>query len=189
MAAMMDHMTEHLALAYRDRIEKELGTKLPPPEEPLPEDIEYRLSKLVAPAARQVTGKAQKEQQAQKNAEMMKDPIIQMQMKELQIKENEQKRKQQESQGKLGLEQKKLQQKTQQEQAELIAKLVTEYMDRQREAQDRKSQREREIIQTAERGMQLGLQAADRIIEQSENEKNRELQRDISEEKPDDGEG
>jgi hypothetical protein len=189
MAAMMDHITEHIAMAYRDRIEKELGTKLPPPDQPLPEDIEYRLSKLVAPAAAQVTGKAQKEAQAQKNAQMQKDPIIQMQMKEVQIKEKEQQRKEQESKAKAQLERDKLGQKSQQEQAELIGKLVLEYLDREQAAQDRQDQKEREVVQTAERGVQLGLQAADRIIEQAENEKNRELQRDISKEKPDGGEG
>jgi hypothetical protein len=198
-AAGADHVTEHLAMLYRDKVEQELGTKLPPPDQPLPEDIEYRLSKLVAPAAAQVTGKAAKQKQAEKNAEMQKDPIIQMQMKEVQIKEAEQKRKSRESEGRQQLEQAKLQQKTQQEQAELIAKLVGEYLDRQTEA-------ERERVATTERGVNLGLQMADRVIdqsesgvkigmemadkmiEQSEREKDRDLQREMKQEKPSGGE-
>jgi len=86
-AAMAAHVAEHVAFEYRAKIEKELGVELPPPGEPLPEDIELRISRLVAPAAAQVTGKAQMMQQAEKNAEQQKDPIIQMQQRELAIKE------------------------------------------------------------------------------------------------------
>ena len=86
-AAMAAHIAEHVAFEYRARIEKELGVELPPPGESLPEDIEYRLSRLVAPAAAQVTGKAQQMAQAEQNAEQQQDPVIQMQQKELQIKE------------------------------------------------------------------------------------------------------
>ena len=86
-AAMAAHIQEHVAFAYRQRIEKELGVELPAPDEPLPEDIELRLSRLVAPAAQQVTGKAQQMAQAEQNAKQMQDPVIQMQQKELQIEE------------------------------------------------------------------------------------------------------
>lgn len=88
-AAMAAHIAEHVAFAYRQRIEKELGVELPAPDEPLPEDIEYRLSRLVAPAAAQVTGKAQQQAQAEQNAKQQQDPVIQMQQKELQLKEQE----------------------------------------------------------------------------------------------------
>jgi len=88
-AAMAAHIAQHVAFAYRQRIEKELGVKLPPPDEPMPEDIEYRISQLVAPAAAQVTGKAQQQAQAEQNAKQQQDPVIQMQQKELQLKEQE----------------------------------------------------------------------------------------------------
>ena len=88
-AAMAAHIAEHVAFAYRRKIEKELGVELPAPGEPLPEDIEYRLSRLVAPAAAQVTGKAQQQAQAEQNAQQQQDPVIQMQQKELQLKEQE----------------------------------------------------------------------------------------------------
>lgn len=86
-AAMSSHIAEHVAFAYRQKIEKELGVQLPPPDEPMPEDIEYRISQLVAPAAAQVTGKAQQQAQAEQNAKQQQDPVVQMQQKELQIKE------------------------------------------------------------------------------------------------------
>ena len=85
-AAMMAHIAEHVAFLYRQQIEKELGVELPPPDEPLPEDIELRISKLVAPAAAQLTGKDKREMEAQRIQEQMKDPVIQLQQAELQLK-------------------------------------------------------------------------------------------------------
>lgn len=85
-AQMMAHISEHVAFSYRQQIEKELGVELPPPDEPLPEDIELRLSKLVAPAAAQLTGKDKKEMEAQRIQEQMQDPLIQLQQAELQLK-------------------------------------------------------------------------------------------------------
>lgn len=115
-AAMASHIAEHVAFGYRAKIEQELGVELPAPDEPLPEDIELRLSRLVAPAAAQLTGKAQQQQQAQEQAEQQEDPIVQMQQAELQIKQQEAQRKQQESQAKAQMEMAKIQadiQKTQ----------------------------------------------------------------------------
>ena len=88
-AAMAAHISEHVAFAYRANIEKELGASLPGPDEKLPEDIELRLSRLVAPAAAQLTGKDQQEAQMKEQIEQAKDPIIQMQQQELQIKQQQ----------------------------------------------------------------------------------------------------
>ena len=133
-AAMAAHVSEHVAFAYRQRIEKELGVELPAPGEPLPEDIEYRLSRLVAPAAAQVTGKAQQQAQAEKNAQQQQDPVIQMQQKELQIKEGEAMAKVQtemakiqadlqKAQGKAALDMEKLQTQERIEAAKIAAKM------------------------------------------------------------------
>jgi hypothetical protein len=84
-AALSAHVQEHLAFKYRQDIEKQLGVELPAPDQPMPEDIEYRISRLVAPAAAQLSGKAAKEQQMQQNEKQMQDPLIQIQMQELQI--------------------------------------------------------------------------------------------------------
>jgi TolA-binding protein len=86
-AAMAAHISEHVAFAYRAKIEEELGVALPGPKEVLPEDIELRLSRLVAPAAAQLTGKDQREAEMQKKIDEAEDPIIQMQQQELQIKQ------------------------------------------------------------------------------------------------------
>ena len=88
-AQMSAHIAEHLAFAYRGKIEQELGVQLPGPDEALPEDIELRLSQLVAPAAAQLTGKAQKMKKAEQDAEQQKDPIVQQRDRELTLKEME----------------------------------------------------------------------------------------------------
>lgn len=97
MAAGQAHIAEHVAMAYREQVERELGVPLPPPDEPLPEDIELRLSRMVAPAAAQLTGKAQQQAQAEKNAEMQQDPMIQLQQREQDRKDREQTAKERES--------------------------------------------------------------------------------------------
>ena len=40
LGAFSEHVTEHIAFQYRKEIEEQLGVPLPPPDEPLPEDIE-----------------------------------------------------------------------------------------------------------------------------------------------------
>ena len=108
MGAMDAHIREHLAFIMRKQIEDELGTPLPPPDQPLPEDIEKRLSTLVADAADQMMGKKQQQAEAQKQAQQQQDPIIQMRQKELAIRESEVQRKQQADAAKQQLEQQKL---------------------------------------------------------------------------------
>ena len=106
-AAMAAHISEHVAFAYRAKIEKELGVPLPGPDEKLPEDIELRLSRLVAPAAAQLTGKDQREAQMQKQMQESEDPIIQMQQQELQIKQQQVQAKAQADMAKIQLDLKK----------------------------------------------------------------------------------
>ena len=89
MQAAQAHITEHVAFAYRDKLQRQLGVSLPAPDAELPEDIEVELSRLSAQAAGQLLGKHQAEAQAQKNAEAQQDPIIQMQQQEMQIKMKE----------------------------------------------------------------------------------------------------
>lgn len=87
--AIAAHISEHLAFQYRAEIEKQLGVKLPPPGEPLPEDIEYRISQLVAPAAAQLLQKDQAEAQMQKQQQEAQDPVLQMEMQKLQLRAQE----------------------------------------------------------------------------------------------------
>jgi len=86
-AALSAHVIEHLGFLYRSQLEKELGAPLPPPDEPLPKDIEVRLSALVAQAADRLLGKDVAEAQMKENVEKMKDPVIQQQERELELKQ------------------------------------------------------------------------------------------------------
>ena len=88
-AALAAHIAEHLAFQYRMEIEKQLGVKLPPPGEPLPEDIEYRISQMVAPAAAQLLQRDQAEAQMQKQMQEAQDPVLQMEMQKLQLRSQE----------------------------------------------------------------------------------------------------
>ena len=89
MQAANAHITEHVAFAYRDQLQRQMGVTLPAPDAELPEDVEVQLSRLSAEASGQLLGKHMAEAQAQKNAEMQEDPVIQMQQAELQIKQQE----------------------------------------------------------------------------------------------------
>jgi hypothetical protein len=114
-AAIMAHVSEHMAFAYRSQIEEQLGVPLTAPDAELDPQIEVQLSRLVAQAAQQLLqGNVQKAQamQAQQQAQ---DPAMQMAQAELQLKAEELKRKEQDSQrdfeiakGKLQLEAQRL---------------------------------------------------------------------------------
>lgn len=100
-AAAMAHIMEHVAFQYRREMEKQLGATLPPPmdgkdeEVKLPEEMEVQLSQLAAQAAAKLLQKDIAEAQAQQAAQQMQDPLVQMQMQDLQIKQAEVERKKQ----------------------------------------------------------------------------------------------
>ena len=88
-AAIMSHVSEHLAFSYRKKIEEQLGGALPPPDEDLPAEVEVGLSQLVSQAAKQLLGINQKQAAMQQAQQQMQDPIVQMQQQELQLKQQE----------------------------------------------------------------------------------------------------
>ena len=108
MGSLDAHVREHLAFVFRRQIEEELGAELPPIGQPLPEDVEKRLSTLVADAADQLMGKKQQQAQAQQQAQQQQDPIIQMRQQEVQIRQQEQQRKAQADVAKQQIDQQKL---------------------------------------------------------------------------------
>ena len=88
-AAMMAHIAEHTAFAYRQRIEQELGIPLPPEGEDLPPQVELALSGMMAQAAQQVLQQNQAQAAQQQAQEQQQDPVVQMQQQELAIKNRE----------------------------------------------------------------------------------------------------
>jgi hypothetical protein len=93
MASLQAHIMEHMAFQYRREIEKQLGAALPPlpqddqEEYDLPPEFEAQLSPLVAAAAARVLQKDQAEAQAAQAQQQAQDPLVQMQMMDLQIKQ------------------------------------------------------------------------------------------------------
>ena len=98
-SAMMAHINEHLGFEYRKQIEQQLGMALPPQtdesgeEVSMDPEVEARLSPMLAQAAQQLLQKNVQEAQQAQAKQQAQDPIIQMQMQELQLKAEENKRK------------------------------------------------------------------------------------------------
>jgi hypothetical protein len=88
-AAALAHINEHIGYQYRKEIEAQLGAALPEPDEELPPNAEFEISKLMAQAAQQLLQKNQGEAAQQQAQQQMQDPIVQMQQQELQIKQQE----------------------------------------------------------------------------------------------------
>ena len=109
MGAIQAHIAEHLAYMYRKKIEEQLGVPLPKPNEQMPEEMEVKLSQLVAQASAQLLQQNMAMAQQQKNQQLSQDPIIQMQQAELQIKQQEAQTRAQKTQADIQLNQQKLQ--------------------------------------------------------------------------------
>jgi hypothetical protein len=88
-AAMMAHIAEHVAYAYRQKIEQQMGVALPPEDDKLPPQVEMALSSMMAQAAQQVLQENQAQVAQQQAEAQAQDPVIQMQMAELEIKKQE----------------------------------------------------------------------------------------------------
>jgi|TARA_R100000455_G_C6273169_1_gene130438 hypothetical protein len=104
LAAASDYVNQHLTMLYRKQVEEEMGIELPPEGEPLPADVEKRISALVAEAAQRVLGTSQQRAAQEKAQEQIKDPLIQMKEREVAIKEAELRRKIADDQANLQLE-------------------------------------------------------------------------------------
>ena len=129
MAALMAHIAEHAAFAYRAQVEMSLGVALPTLDEennaPIAPEDEKALAPLIAAAAQRTMVQNQAmaaQMQAQQQA---MDPTIQMAQAELQLKAEELKRKEADSlrdfqiaQGKLQIEQARLALEAQKNQGE-----------------------------------------------------------------------
>jgi hypothetical protein len=89
MAEIQAHIAEHLAFAYRKKVEEQLGVPMPKPDEDLPEDVEVQLSRLVAQASQQVLAQSKGQVAQQQAQQQAQDPMVQMQQAELQIKQQE----------------------------------------------------------------------------------------------------
>jgi len=95
MAAAMAHIQEHIAFQYRKEMEEHIGVELPTPDKDIPEEFELAISRLAAKGAAKLLQKDQAEAAQQQAAAQAQDPLTQIQMRELALKEAELQRKQQ----------------------------------------------------------------------------------------------
>ena len=167
--ALDAHVREHLAFVFRRQIEEELGVPLPPVDQQLPEDVEKRLSSLVADAADQMMGKKQQQQQAEIQAQQQQDPVIQMRQQEIGIRESEVQRKQQADQAKQQLEQQKLAMDAEQHAAEQQMDAAELHLEVQELAS-------RERLETEKLKLQEQKLALDADIEEAKFEASQELE-------------
>lgn len=130
--AMAAHVTEHVAFQYRREIEKQLGVEMPNEDQPLPEDVEVEISRLAKEAAEKVLQKGQAEQAAKQAQEAAKDPLTQIQQRELAIKEAEAQHKMRMDALRLQLEAAKLQSNNKIAGAKIGAQIATELDKEQR---------------------------------------------------------
>ena len=110
-AALQAHIAEHFGFKYRQQIEQQLGAPLPylkDEEDTIPEEYEVQISRLVAQASTQLLQQNQAQAAQQQAAQQMQDPIIQMQMQELELKSKEIDRKIQKDQVDAALRQEQL---------------------------------------------------------------------------------
>jgi hypothetical protein len=92
-AAAMAHIQEHVAFQYRKEMEEQIGTELPPPNQDLPEEYELAISRLAARGAAKLLQKDQAEMAQQQAQAEAQNPLTQIQMRELAVKEGELQRK------------------------------------------------------------------------------------------------
>jgi hypothetical protein len=100
MQLMLSHINEHLGFEYRRQIEMQLGMPLPPEKDEdgenahISPEVEARLSPLLAQAAQQLLQSNMQQAAQQQAQQQAQDPLVQIQMQELQIKAQDQQRKQ-----------------------------------------------------------------------------------------------
>lgn len=109
MAAGQSHLAEHVAFAYRVRMEQALGADLPDPmDDGVPPEMEYQLSGVLAQASAKVLQQSQSEAAQQQAAKAAQDPVLQLQQAELAVKQGELKLKEKVHDDTMSLEMKKL---------------------------------------------------------------------------------
>ena len=94
-AAAMAHIQEHLAFEYRRQMEMIMGIQLPNEDEDqgIPKAMELQISQMASQAADVLLQRNQTEIAAQQAQQAAQDPVIQMQAKELELKQAEENRK------------------------------------------------------------------------------------------------
>jgi hypothetical protein len=178
-AAMQAHIAEHFGFKYRQQIEQQMGGPIPymkDDEEVMPEEYEVQLSRLVAQAAAQLTQQNQAAAAQQQTQQQAQDPIIQMQMKELQLQEQEIVRKTQKDQADIALRQEQLDIDRQrvEGQLEIDGTRLGVQIEKDKDAADRKEEYEGtklgiDMMRSKEQNQNQRLQTAAQLLTAAQN--------------------
>jgi hypothetical protein len=91
--AMQAHITEHVGMEYKRQMEEAMGIQIPydddNDENHMSKEMEMQISRMAVPVAQQLLNQNKTEIAAQQAQQAAQDPVIQMQMKELQLKAQE----------------------------------------------------------------------------------------------------
>ena len=156
MAEIQAHVAEHLAFAYRTKIEEQLGVPMPKPDEDMPEELEVQLSRLVAQASQQLLAMNKSKAQQAQAQQAAQDPLVQIQQAELAIKTKDAETKAKKVEGDLAMKEWELRIKENQatgESPEII-------MARHQQEMEIQKQRHAMEMQQAQQAQQMQAQQA-----------------------------
>jgi hypothetical protein len=98
MSSLQAHIAEHLGFSYRKQMEERLGVPLPPPDEPMTEDMEVQLSRLVADGGKQLAQQHQQQAAQQQAQQQAADPLLLLEKDKVKVQQMEVARKVQKDQ-------------------------------------------------------------------------------------------
>jgi hypothetical protein len=110
MLLLQSHIQEHFAMLYRQQVEQLIGRPLPSDDEQVSPELENQIAQAAAQATQQISAQAQ--QFAAQQGEGGIDPLLQIRMKELELKERDMQRREAEAQSRLAFDMQKEQVKT-----------------------------------------------------------------------------
>ena len=108
-AAAMAHINEHMAFEYRKQIELQLGVSLPTEEENenMEPEIAAKVAQMAAVAAQRLLQQNQAQASQEQAQQMAQDPVVQMQQREMALKEAEAKARIEQGDRKVAIEEKR----------------------------------------------------------------------------------
>jgi hypothetical protein len=147
-SAALAHINEHLAFAYRRHMEDILGVQLPDYKEEdnegIPREMEIKISAMAAQASDMLLNRNKTEMAAQQAQQAAQDPIVQMQQKDLAIKEAE------------------LQRKAKKDEADTMLRVQQQEIEKERIASQERMAIKTQGINLAEKVMDLKMRKEDR---------------------------
>lgn len=156
MSAAQAHIAEHMAYAYRQQMEQAMGAPLPTEDAELTPEQEAQIARAAMPAAQQILGQHQQEAAQQEAAAVAQDPLVQLQARELAIKEQDQVRKAETDFAKMTVDAQKAELKANVELARIEANKEIEAARLGVEIMENSKDRESEAARDAEK---IGLEA------------------------------